>query len=226
MLFGVIRRSHRRGPKASTCGGTAFRYPDRGIVRHWRRVRLGCGLRCRQTRRRRRIFARRFGPAPLFVVRTAADAARVARRHQRPRRHRLGPRAGDERAVGAAAGDHRLYRLHAGAARPRHHHPAGLRGAFGADPRHAGAGRTSDRTTHHRRRHDHRGPVGVRRRVDHHHRQPRRRRRPAVRHRRPVLGDVRDPAALLARVGHARGGGRRRAVGRGVRAVARAVRRL
>ena len=31
--------------------------------------------------------------------------------------------------------DDRLYRVHPGAARPRHHHPAGLRGAVRADPR-------------------------------------------------------------------------------------------
>ena len=96
----------------------------------------------------------------------------------------------------------------------------------GADPRHAGAGRAADRPAHPRRRDHHRRPAGVRRRIAHHHRQPRRRRRPAVRHRRAVLGDLRHPAAPLARVRHARGGGGRRAVGVGIRAAVRAVRRL
>ncbi len=163
-LWGLCR-SRRRGHRASTCGGTAFRYPDRGVVRYRRRARLGGRLRCRQTRRRRRIFARRFGPAPLLVVRTAADAAGAARRHHRPRRHRLGPRARDERAVRPAAGDHRLFRLHVGAARPRHHHPARLRGAIGFNSRYAGAGRASNRTACPRRRDDHCGPAGFRRRV-------------------------------------------------------------
>ena len=221
-----MRRSRRRGPKGTTCGGTNFRYPDRGAVRHRRRARLGRWFRRGQARHHRGVLGCRSRFASIPMVRAAADAAHIARRHRGSRRHRLGPRPGDERAVRPAAGDDRLYRLHAGAARPRHHHPARLRGAVRADSRHSSAGRTPDRAARARRRDDHRRPHGVRHRIDYHHRQPWRRRRPFVRYRRPVLGDLRHSAAFLAGVGDACCGGRRRAVGRGVRAAVRGVCRL
>ena len=81
-----------------------------------------------------------FAPADLALHRffwtgLVPYAADAARRHRGPRRHRLGPRAGDEHPVRPAAGLHRLFRLYAGAARAWHHHPAGLRGAVRHHPR-------------------------------------------------------------------------------------------
>ena len=221
-----MRRSRRRGPKgqpaaARTSGILIGVLCGTGAALGW-----AAGFVAAKHGITDRLLARRSRFPSLLLVRPAADAARLARRHRGSRRHRLGPRPGDERAVRPAAGDDRLYRLHAGAARPRHHHPARLRGAVRPDSRHSGAGRTPDRAARARRRDDHRRPDGVRRRIAYHHRQPWRRRRPAVRYRRPVLGDLRHAAALLARVGDACGGGRRRAVGRRVRAAVRGVCRL
>ena len=121
----------------------------------------------------------------------------------------------------------RLFRLHPGAARPWHHHTAGLRGAVRADSRLGGAGRAPDHPPYYRRRCHHRRAHRVRHRI-------------ALTtigghgvggdllfaHRRPVLGNFRHIAAALAHARHARHRCGRRVVAFDLRAALCAVRRL
>ena len=119
----IIGTGHA-GPKTSP---RAIHGHNRRPVRDCRGHVLGRRLRGGQARHRQGPGADRPRLSPLRLVRAVADAAGGKSRPGQSRRRGLAARAGHSGAGGAAAGDHELYRLHAGPARPRRRHPSGER---------------------------------------------------------------------------------------------------